>query len=416
MQIRSIDENKYQAYLDSIEYADFLQSVEQSNKLKSNGWQVEYLQFVENDVVKASAMIGIIPLMKVFKYCYVPRGFIMDYHDKDLVSSVTKVFKEYLNSKGIVYAEMDPAIQLQQRNQDGDIVEGGFNNFDVVENLKSSGFLQLPLKTGYDLSKECRFVSVLDVKDKTADEVFKGFISKTRHNIKNALKNSVKIRELSRDELSILKELVNMSGEKQNYDTFTLEFFENEYDHFKQNVKAYMAYLDVNEYVSNIEDGIKKETETIERANETLKENPYSKNSQNRLKIATRNLESLQKRQEEAKEIKSNCSDELPLAAAMFLFYKGEVYYLSSGSNERYKKFKGPYALQWYIIQKTIEEGNHTYNFYGISGLFKPEEEGYGVFDFKRGFNAVVHEYIGNFILPCKPFIFKIYNNLKHIC
>ena len=93
MQIRSIDENKYQAYLDSIEYADFLQSVEQSNKLKSNGWQVEYLQFVENDVVKASAMIGIIPLMKVFKYCYVPRGFIMDYHDKGLVSIVTKVFK-----------------------------------------------------------------------------------------------------------------------------------------------------------------------------------------------------------------------------------------------------------------------------------------------------------------------------------
>ena len=43
------------------------------------------------------------------------------------------------------------------------------------------------------------------------------------------------------------------------------------------------------------------------------------------------------------------------------------------------------------------------------------EQEGYGVFDFKRGFNAVVHEYIGNFILPCKPFIFKIYNNLKHI-
>ena len=121
-----------------------------------------------------------------------------------------------ISKKGIVYAEMDPAIQLQQRNQDGDIVEGGFNNFDVVENLKSSGFLQLPLKTGYDLSKECRFVSVLDVKDKTADEVFKGFISKTRHNIKNALKNSVKIRELSRDELSILKELVNMSGEKQN--------------------------------------------------------------------------------------------------------------------------------------------------------------------------------------------------------
>ena len=61
-----------------------------------------------------------------------------------------------------------------------------------------------------------------------------------------------------------------------------------------------MSYLDVNEYALNIQQNMEKEKETIARANETLKENPYSKNSQNRLKIAQKNLESLMVRQEEA--------------------------------------------------------------------------------------------------------------------
>ena len=60
------------------------------------------------------------------------------------------------------------------------------------------------------------------------------------------------------------------------------------------------------------------------------------------------------------------------------------------------------------MIQEAIDEGYDLYNFYGISGYFRKDEEGYGVFDYKRGYNAVVREYIGNFILPCKPFIFNL--------
>ena len=134
MQIKKINDVEYQKYLDSIEYAGFLQSVEASKKMESNGWKIEYLQFVENNTVVASGMIGMIPLMKIFKYCYVPRGFIMDYHDSALVERVTTTFKDYLKKEGVIYAELDPAIPLQQRNQDGDVVEDGFK----YESKKSS--------------------------------------------------------------------------------------------------------------------------------------------------------------------------------------------------------------------------------------------------------------------------------------
>ena len=415
MELKTISIQEYRKYLDSVEYADFLQSDHQAEKLMKNGWHVEFVQIVDSEKIVASAMLAMISLMKIFKYCYVPRGIIMDYHNEKVVEDVTCLIRNYLKSKNVVYMEMDPAIILQERDSDGNIVDGGFNNFDVVQKLKDFGYLHLPLKVGYDLSKECRFVSVLDVKDKSSDEVFKNFISKTRQNIKNSIKNNVKIRMLNRNELNILMDLVNKSGEKQHYETFSLDFFESEYDCFKENVGVYLAYLDVQEYVSSIQSNIKKEEETIVKANEVLAENPHSKNSLSRLKVATQNLESLHKREVAAQEIQKEYPNELPLAAAMFLFYKGEVYYLSSGSDERYKNFKGPYALQWYMIQKAINEGYSTYNFYGISGLFEKGDEGYGVFDFKRGFNAVVHEYIGNFILPCKPGVFNIYNKLKHV-
>ena len=63
-----------------------------------------------------------------------------------------------------------------------------------------------------------------------------------------------------------------------------------------------------------------------------------------------------------------------------------------------------------------------VYNFYGISGNFDKDNERYGVFDFKKGFNATVDELIGEFDLPISKFwyflytqAFKIYRNLKKV-
>ncbi len=97
---------------------------------------------------------------------------------------------------------------------------------------------------------------------------------------------------------------------------------------------------------------------------------------------------------------------EVPLACCLFIKYGHEIVYLVGSSNYEQRDFRGPYAIHWHMIQEAIKEGYDFYNFYGISGYFEPGKEGYGVFDFKRGFNAIVHEYIGNFILPCKTIHF----------
>ena len=164
MQINTINIQEYSEYLDTVDTVVFQQSQYHAKKFEHDGWSVEFIQASQENEVYATCMLAYLPLMKVFKYCYVARGFLADYKDKDKLVKFTSSLKQYLKKKNVVYLEMDPEIDLVQRDKDGNVVENGFNNYDVVENLKSGGFLQLPLKQGYDLSKECRFCSSIDLR------------------------------------------------------------------------------------------------------------------------------------------------------------------------------------------------------------------------------------------------------------
>lgn len=417
MQINTINIQQYSEYLDTVDTAVFQQSPFHAKKFEHDGWSVEFIQASQENEVYATCMLAYLPLMKVFKYCYVARGFLADYKDKDKLVKFTSSLKQYLKKKNVVYLEMDPEIDLVQRDKDGNVVENGFNNYDVVENLKSGGFLQLPLKQGYDLSKECRFCSSIDLRGKTSDEIFNEFSSATRRNTRTAQKYNVHIRKLGVDQLHILDSMEKETSARQDFEAMSLDYFKNLYAFYgEDHVETLLSYLDLDEYEQKIKKEYNTTLKSIEKTKTFLEKNPGNEKKEKRLKTDETYLDSLEKKISHIQELKDTYGKEVPLACCLFIKYGHEIVYLVGSSNYEQRDFRGPYAIHWHMIQEAIQEGYDFYNFYGISGYFEPGKEGYGVFDFKRGYNAVVHEYIGNFILPCKPFIFKIYNKLKHIC
>ena len=416
MQIQTINIQTYREYLDTLDAVIFQQSDYQARKFEQDGWHVEFIQAKENGQVYATCMLAFIPLMKIFKYCYIPRGFIADYKDGSKMQSFIAALKVYLKKKNVVYLETDPEIDLQQRDKDGNIVENGWNNFDVVRNLKNAGFLQLPLTQGYDLSKECRWCSVLDLRNKTADEIFKEFSYTTRQDVRSTQKYCVKVRKLNVDELHILDSMEQETSKRHHFHAFDLKYYKELYEFYgDEHVETWLSYLDLSAYSQKIQKEYDKTVDDIEKTKAFLQQNPGSVKKEKRLKTDEEYYHSLKKKLNQIQSLKDEYGQEVPLACCLFLKYSNQIIYLVGSSNYKERVFRGPYAIHWHMLQEAIQEGYEYYNFYGISGLFKPEEEGYGVFDFKRGFNAVVHEYIGNYILPCKPFIFKLYNKIKHI-
>ena len=417
MRFDTINIQLYSEYLDTVDTAVFQQSPFHAKKFEHDGWTVEFIQASQEKEVYATCMLAYLPLMKVFKYCYVARGFLADYKDREKLVKFTSSLKQYLKKKNVVYLETDPEIDLVQRDKDGNVVENGFHNYDVVDNLKSAGFLQLPLKQGYDLSKECRFCSSIDLRGKTSDEIFNAFSSATRRNTRTAQKYNVHIRKLNVDQLHILDSMEKETSARQDFEAMSLDYFKNLYRFYgEDHVETLLSYLDLDEYEQKIKKEYNTTLTSIEKTKAFLEKNPGNEKKEKRLKTDETYLDSLEKKISHIQELKDTYGKEVPLACCLFIKYGHEIVYLVGSSNYVQRDFRGPYAIHWHMIQEAIKEGYDFYNFYGISGYFEPGKEGYGVFDFKRGFNAIVHEYIGNFILPCKPFIFKIYNNLKHIC
>ena len=325
----------------------------------------------------------------------------------------TSLLKDHLNRKNVVYMEMDPAIILKERDKNGDIVEGGVDNSDIVENLKQAGFQHLPLTKGYDDSKQCRWVSVLDLSDKDEKQLFKDLSYQTRQDIRTSEKYCVKVDSLDRNGLKMLDDMEKKTSERHHFTGMDMNFYYSVIDFYgEENVFAPYAYLDIEAYHNHISSEYERLKKEVAETEEILKTNPSVK-KQKKLKTDMEYLNSLQKKLDGVKQLQNKHGDTLPLAAAFFIKYRDQMFYLVGASEYEYRTYKGPYAIQWHMIRKAKQLGCTRYNFYGISGYFNEGEEGYGVFDFKRGFNATIEEYIGNFILPIKPVVYNTYKGLK---
>ncbi|MGT2610608.1 peptidoglycan bridge formation glycyltransferase FemA/FemB family protein [Staphylococcus aureus] len=73
------------------------------------------------------------------------------------------------------------------------------------------------------------------------------------------------------------------------------------------------------------------------------------------------------------------------------------------------------YAVQWEMINYALNHGIDRYNFYGVSGKFTEDAEDAGVVKFKKGYNAEIIEYVGDFIKPINKPVYAAYTALKKV-
>ena len=150
-----------------------------------------------------------------------------------------------------------------------------------------------------------------------------------------------------------------------------------------------------------------------------LKDNRHKEKQVKELEFENERLE---KKVHELEESIKEYGEEKIIAGGWYMLYGNEVVYLFGASYKQFMKYNSQYLLQWEMIKYAIKNNYKAFNFYGIDGNFSKESKGYGLFDFKRGFNACVHELVGEFDLAIDKnryklycFSFSLYKKLKKI-
>ena len=299
--MQTVEQNIYERDINSKEgieeYEEFLKSHYRCHYAQSKKWaniKCDWKNEIivvrdENGKIKGalSILIRKIPYFKN-TLMYAPRGPICDEDDKETFSELIKKADELAKKHKAFMLKMDPDI-LQTNEQFKKMAKA--NGFKIAGKIKDTTKLLQP-----------RYVFRLDIKGKTEEEVFNSFHSKTRYNIRLATKKGVVLREGTREDLQTFKEILDVTGERDNFYIRNKEYFELIYDNMMpDNIKMVFA-----EYNGE------------------------------------------------------------PIACVMNILYGNKHWYLYGGSLNKHRNLMPNYLLQWEMIKKAIQDKCDVYDFRGI--------------------------------------------------
>ncbi len=419
MEFVTLSQKEFLEFSERSPYTSFFQMPLWAEVKKDNGWGSYFVGLKDGKKVVAATLL-LYKKIRFFKNMfYAPRGFLLDYSNLSLLEEFCHEIQKFLKDKNALFLKINPYVDYQQRTVDGDIVPDTARD-DLMKTFEKLGFRHNGFYIDQDKKTdlEPRWISVLDLKNiSSIDEAYKNMRSSTKWRINNSHKNSLEIMEADMDNLYEFKNLMKHTAERREFVDRPLSYYQNMFQVLKKEnlVKVLLVKIHFQELL----DHSRKMLEECDEKIISLKENSRKEKQLKEVELEKeRLLEKIRVLEETIQEY----GEEKIIAGGWYMLYGREVNYLFGASYKQFMKYNSQYLLQYEMIQYAIDHGYQAFNFYGIDGNFDESSKGFGLFDFKRGFNACVHELVGEFdlIIDSKryrlyQFSFSLYKKLKKL-
>ena len=334
---------EYKEFMEKHKRCNFQQSIEWA-KVKSN-WINEIILSEDNNGNINGAISVLIRKIPLFgNIMYSSRGPICDIHDISVLKQLTDGIKELAKKYKAIVFKAEPDIESKDEEFRKNVTKLGYKIKDNAKNFRDE--------------IQPRYVFRLDIKDKTEDEIFANFHSKTRYNIRLAIKKGVTIKEGNKEDLKDFHKIMIETGARDGFIIRPLSYFEKMYNELApEHMKLLMAYYDGK-----------------------------------------------------------------PISGVIPIMYGNKTWYLYGASSNQHRNLMPNYLLQWEMIKMAIARKDDIYDFRGVSGVVDEKHPQYGLYRFKKSFGATFTEFIGEIYIPFKPITYfaykiseKIFRNLRAI-
>lgn len=420
MKLITLNEEEFDKFALNHEQYSFYQKTNWGHLKQLNGWKMHLVGYKKKNEIIAGTMIleKNTPIKK--KMFYAPRGFLIDYKDKELLKKFTEDIKKYVKENGGFFIKIDPYISYVERDIDGIVIKDGINNEAVLSTLKNLGYKYYGRNKKIDKELQPRWMFALDL-DADEKTIFEHFSNDTKRYIKRCEKNGLQVKEMKEEELDEYKKIMEHTAKRRGFIDRPISYYESMIKELKDDIKILLCTLNTKEYLEKLNLEKEKTNNNLNEILEKLKENDGKKAKVQKQELE-KELELINKRIAEALELQKQYGKEIIMSGSMFIVSGQEIIYLFSGSYDWFMKYNPQYLIQWEIIKYGIKNNYKKYNFYGISGIFDKDDPMYGIYLFKKGFNGKVIELLGEFDLIVNPFYyslykiaFSLYKGIKHI-
>jgi len=403
MEIKQLTNKEFSDFINNFKEKSIYQTPEYGFVMNHENFDTIFLGLVENNNILAASLI-LIQKFSSFKYAYAPKGFLIDYENKELLKEFTEKIKKYLSKLGIIAIKINPIIIKNISNEDKIIYEN--ENYDnIFNNLKELGYNHLGYNNYFEGLKP-RYEAILDI-NKSYYTLFKNIKKQIRTKIRGAEKLGITIYKGNIDDLDYL-----YIHTKNKYPR-ELEYFKNCYKFFSKedNIEFYFAKLNTVKFLKIATKNFQEQEEICNKLDKEII------NNNNLLKEKMENDKLLDKYKSSliyANRLLSKYPDGVVVSSVLIIKNNKTINLLMDGYDTSFKRLNAKHLLIWKIIQKYSELGYEKFNFGGITNPNLKENKYSGLNEFKLSFNSNVYEYIGDFeLITNKPLYFIYKNKLK---
>lgn len=391
--IENVEKEEYIKFTENHEKSHFLQSYAWGQFCKNAKGQIPHYIGMHDDkeTLVATALLLEKKTPLGYSYVYCPRGFLIDYTHKAYVKLFTNYLKEYMKKNKIIYIKIDPDIKYQDIDDNANPIEGGDNNFEIYNYLTSLGYVHKGFYKLYQ-GNQPRYTFRNNLK-RDFSEVEGEFNKSFTKSIKRSeqynliMDNDPKVQEFF--------ELMKNNSSKDGFNPHTLEYYQiftRELE-CEGTVKYFNASIRPKELLNKIESEIislEQELSTATKKTEDIK------NKINRLK----------KEQEEFAKIGV---EEMMVCSLICTYTNNRAWSLFIGSNEIANLTFAVSRCYYEAIKDAHARGLDFFDLFGTVGDPNTDYKNLAkLHDFKRKFGGSYIEFIGEFDLIGKPFLYKI--------
>ncbi len=384
----------------------YYQTSAYGNIMKKNKYMIEYLGFIENDELIGASLVLYNNLFLGFKYAYAPRGILIDYTNKDVLSKVTNQLYWHLKMKNVAFFKIDPPVMDTKRNKEGKIA--GIAKISSKQNLIKCGFTPFG-DTLYFETFEPRWNAIINLKD-NVDDVIPLFNKSVRNKVKKAISRGIQIEKLLPENIGRSYKFVPRKKGR------TISYYNDFQLFFGNNFEIYIAKLDTEKYLKAIKVLYEKEQALNDDIANQIRSRKIK--GMDMRKIINKKMESDKRFATYDKELKnatiflSRFTEGIDIGTISLVKTPTTIYILIEGFDNRFKILYPNYLLKWHVIDKYSKIGYKNFDLNAITGNFTKENKYKGLNDAKLGYGSEVCEYIGEFDLIISKFIFSIFKKI----
>lgn len=401
------------------EFEDFLQNNKKSHFLQSYYWGEfskekknlipYYMGLVdENKKVLGTCLLLQKKLPLNYSYFYCPRGFVIDYDNKELIDNMTKKVIEFIKTKKAIFLKIDPDIIRKKYNYNNEEVELSYNPDKIFNNLIKCGYKHLGYTKNFE-TMQPRYTFRIDM-NQSLDEIYDHFSKTTKQRIQKAIKLGTEVSIGNIDDIDKFYELMMLTESRKDFVSYSKDYYKTQYEILSKNnmAKLFLGKLNTTQIVNNL----KEELKIVEEKINSIDKTSTSKSTKNKLKELDNNYQKIEKEIIKYEEAKEKYGEVITLNAHMLITYHDKAWVLYAGNHNILTESYANYNTYYEHIKYAYENGIKVYDQFGTIGDLSPNNPRLGLHEFKKKFGGDYVEFLGEFDYIINHFMYFVFTKL----